>query len=416
MHVRISRSDPDDAARSRWTGQVSVAGAIPGGQPGPSGLRWQAAISGDDLRLSPPGGPCRVLPLSAARAAPPGRRPNRANARCLGRARPASGDHDAGGNPGESSLLLQPVISLLARGGGRAAALLDALAVSGVAITDLAGPPMLAEPAGSAWKPIEDTIVWAGRASIPGHPWLPPQPAHVWVTTRALRWSIDGVGACRLPVESILSAAPVRPDGQPAEAAVCYDHGGVRYTLPVRFDEYGSDRAHRERGAFLVALKSRGIRTQTAAPGPETLVRHPAAPVNPFRSAQGAAGAAPRVRPVRPVQASGDLATAREVEAELLEDLHRLNRALAAGYGLREEDRLGPRLGSGLADLDAAGQQPDACASEIAGRRARMLALAEATTRLRALLDQRERGLIDRTGVETRRQAIIAPLGDVILG
>lgn len=403
MHVRISRTEPEAGITPRWTGQVTIAGPMPDDVTPACGARLQASIVGDDLRFQRPGGDPIVLPLTRLRSAAPVELPGGANAVAL----------RVAGAEREAVLLVQPVISLLGRKGGRAAALLDALAGWGVPVTSILAPPMLTDPAAAAWKPIEDTVLWAGRASIPAHPWLQPQPAHVWVTTRALRWSIDGMGACQLPIDAVLAAAAAPGERHPAEAVIEYAAGGIAFALPVRFDLYGPDRSYRERGAFLVGLKSRGIRTIAghSAPAPAA----PAQAPHPLRSAPGGAGSRPGSARPRP-SATGDLATAREVEAALLDDLHRLNRALASGIPFRREDGLGARLGAGLADLDAAQTRDATCRGEVETRRSRMLALAEATTRLRALIDQRERGLIDGASIDHRRQAILAPLGDILLG
>ncbi len=407
MHVRISRTEPAGTAPARWTGQVTVTGPLPGDRWSTAGTRRQAAIVADELRLGHGSDNPDAIPLADLRAVSPVELPGGANAVAI---RVARGDHEA-------ALLVQPVISLLGRRGGRAAALLDALASWGVPVASHTAPPMLSDAAGSPWRPLDDTILWTGRASIPSHPWLPLQSAHVWVTTRALRWTIDGVGACSLPLDAITAAAATGGDRHPAEAAIEYETGGIRFVLTLRFDLYGPDRSARERGAFLVSIRSRGIRTQVG-PAIQSVAAPAAATPHPLKSAAAAASGSPAPqRPALPQPAAtGDLSTARAVEAALLDDLHRLNRALASGIPLRREDDLGARLGSGLADLDAAEQRATTPQGDITSRRTRMLALAEATTRLRALIDQRERGLLDGASIEHRRQAILAPLGVALLG
>jgi hypothetical protein len=399
------RTRQDDSRSASWTGALSLVGAMPDDEPLRSGVRWRAAVVGGELRLAHDGDAVRSIPLADLRGAAPVDLP---------------GGHDAvalqvGHGERVSVLLATPVVSLLARRGGRAGALLDALAEVGVPIITTPVPPMLSDPAGTVWTPLEDTILWSGRASIPPHPWIPPQAAHVWLTTRAIRWSIDGSGACRLPIPDLIEARSVSRGRGPVEASFIYRNHGLDYALAIRFDLHGTDRAERERGAFMTALRSRGVRcTAEVRPDPVAPVRGTSRP-HPLRSTpDGAVTRAPVVHGRLATPAAG-ITEARAVEASLLGEIHRLNRALSGQGPAPHDGEFGAPVGAGLAALDAAERTGAAPPAEVAARRSRMLTLAEAATRLRTLVDLRERGHLAGQDLDSRRRALLESLGPHLL-
>jgi hypothetical protein len=109
------------------------------------------------------------------------------------------------------------------------------------------------------------------------------------------------------------------------------------------------------------------------------------------------------------------LARAFEAEAlTLLAEADAYARALLPGPA-GEFPVLATSLGEALAEIEAAEAEGTLAPEPAAVRRATLLALSEAGSRLRALVRLRQTGQISGDRLEARRQAILQPLGRLLL-
>jgi len=109
-----------------------------------------------------------------------------------------------------------------------------------------------------------ENVIWTGRASAPLRVGLPVVPSEVWLTTRSLIWgSPEGDGINRLPLPlliDVLGAQCADRHRTPVVYIGIGDETTGRYEIPFIFDQLAdADRNLRERGAFLVGLRSRGV-------------------------------------------------------------------------------------------------------------------------------------------------------------
>ncbi|MCC6313859.1 MAG: hypothetical protein IT337_07575, partial [Thermomicrobiales bacterium] len=298
--------------------------------------------------------------------------------------------------------------------------LLAALAATGWAAAPTPAPIDLTRSWGDARAAGSENILWNGDVSAPAHPWGEPRACQAWLSTRSLFWSPrDGAGLCRLPLAALLDGAPATANDRAPLLVVGYrDPGGSRHDLILCFDRHASpDRNQRERGALLVGLRSRGV--SLGAPLPPSRPWEPA-PSGDEPHGDGVADVAtepragswralPSAPHVPAAEARTTLMHSRDCEAALLGELARVSAALAAPVGVAVGRDDAPPLGAALAELDGAatGGMP---ADEIARRRARLLALSEAATRLRGLLVLRDGGLVAGAALDQRRRAILQPL------
>ena len=468
---------------------------------------------------------------------------------------------DAGADPG-SNRAAEPVLrltyrdgdlrrafavrfrgTLLApRGARRAERALAALQAVGVPrrAGDTAGSS-LAMPWGETGPFHGENVIWSGRATAPIGGGLDRAPADVWLTTRSLIWGgAPGDGVCRLPLERVLDVLPTQLGdraGTPATYVAFAGADGTRHDVTFVFDAHAhDDRNQRERGAFLVGLRSRGVPLGVGAParqpwrldvrpamplvpvphhpdppgkgavgtgaaeivpfpvpaevlvapvvgdgvdrpvatgvggwppsivgvdvggadgdgarvrlftqnGPPTLGR-PTTPPTPAPPVLTVGGVLPAVAPPVPVAAvvqgnpgtatdsdfSGwsiaapALPLARSVEAAALAAVAEVARAIGAvgtdqGAGpsttLHHIPPPADRQHAALAALDAAVAGGEITAAEGGIRRARLLALAEATPRLRGLLERRLAGHLAADDLARSRGAILAPLARQVFG
>jgi hypothetical protein len=110
-----------------------------------------------------------------------------------------------------------------------------------------------------------ENVIWRGKATAPVLLGEDIAPADVWLTTRSLIWSTtDGDGINRLALDAISDVVTGQIESRVATPAVYLAFldvagGHVRFDLPFVFDQYSDERNSRERGAFLVGLRSRGV-------------------------------------------------------------------------------------------------------------------------------------------------------------
>lgn len=109
-----------------------------------------------------------------------------------------------------------------------------------------------------------ENVVWSGRASAPVGGGLERDGCDVWLTTRSLIWGTGGGdGVDRLPLDEVLDVLSARDSGRVSPPAVFVgtaDGSGGRRELPFVFDLLSpGERNRRERGAFLVGLRARGV-------------------------------------------------------------------------------------------------------------------------------------------------------------
>lgn len=125
------------------------------------------------------------------------------------------------------------------------------------------------------WDQTEDVesenVIWTGRLTAPVRVGLDIVPSDAWLTTRSLIWgSGAGDGINRLPLALLLDVVSTQlgdRQGTPAVYLALGDDATGRYDLPFVFDQQTpSERNQRERGAFLVGLRSRGIPLGSPAP------------------------------------------------------------------------------------------------------------------------------------------------------
>ena len=116
-----------------------------------------------------------------------------------------------------------------------------------------------------------ENVIWTGRASAPVRVGAESAPSEVWLTTKSLIWgSGDGEGINRIPLPLLMDVVSTRLRdriGTPVIYVAIGDGTTGRYELPFAFNLHTPpDRNFRERGAFLVGLRSRGLGDGIAAP------------------------------------------------------------------------------------------------------------------------------------------------------
>jgi hypothetical protein len=163
--------------------------------------------------------------------------------------------------------------SLLSPRGRRAEQALAALAALGLLQAGEALPP---EPElGLSWEEAArfegENVIWSGRSSAVLGLGGDRVACDVWLTTRSIIWGSNaGEGILRLPLGAILDVVPADLTDRartPAVFVATGDRLGGRHDFPFIFDRHSpAQRNLRERGAFLVGLRSRGI--ALGAPGP----------------------------------------------------------------------------------------------------------------------------------------------------
>lgn len=154
-----------------------------------------------------------------------------------------------------------------ARGQRRSVRAQEVLRAAGIADRYADNPP--AEPNFTVpWDRTREfeheNVLWTGRASAPVRVGTESAPSEVWLTTKSLIWgSGDGEGINRVPLPLLMDLVSTRLRdrlGTPAIYLGIGDPSTGRYELPFVFDLHTPpDRNFRERGAFLVGLRSRGI-------------------------------------------------------------------------------------------------------------------------------------------------------------
>lgn len=110
----------------------------------------------------------------------------------------------------------------------------------------------------------QENVIWSGVTSAAPGPGQEPEPCDVWLTTRSVIWGGGiGDGVLRLSLDRVLDVVPAELESRgktPALYLACADEAGGRHDLPFIFDrQHPAQRCHRERGALLVGLRSRGI-------------------------------------------------------------------------------------------------------------------------------------------------------------
>lgn len=160
------------------------------------------------------------------------------------------------------------------RGGRRADRMRDALLLAGMR-PDLT-ERQLPEPAFHlSWEEAaqyeSENVIWTGRASAPLRVGLPAVPSEIWLTTRSLIWGSEaGDGLNRLPLPMLTDVLGAQLDDRRSTPAVYVGIGDEttgRFDLPFIFDQLPhADLNFRERGAFLVGLRSRGVPYGAPAP------------------------------------------------------------------------------------------------------------------------------------------------------
>ena len=116
-----------------------------------------------------------------------------------------------------------------------------------------------------------ENVIWSGRATAPLNGGALRAAADLWLTTRSLIWAAgNGDGIHRLPLEMMREATLAQIGDQLAIPGVVLsfeDESALRHDLSFVFDRHQPpDRNGRERGAFLVGLRSRGIGPGANAP------------------------------------------------------------------------------------------------------------------------------------------------------
>jgi hypothetical protein len=115
-----------------------------------------------------------------------------------------------------------------------------------------------------------ENVIWTGPASAPLHVGDRPTPGPVWLTTESLLWgSAAGNGLNRVSLSDlhgVITGQDEARRGMPAVYVAYHDPDAGRIDLPFLFDRHLPERNLRERGAFLVSLRSRGIPLGLPAP------------------------------------------------------------------------------------------------------------------------------------------------------
>lgn len=110
----------------------------------------------------------------------------------------------------------------------------------------------------------QENVIWSGVASAAAGPGRELESCDVWLTTRSVIWGGSmGDGVLRLSLDRVLDVVAGELDARgrtPVLYLACADEAGGRHDLPFVFDrQHPAQRCHRERGALLVGLRSRGI-------------------------------------------------------------------------------------------------------------------------------------------------------------
>lgn len=290
-----------------------------------------------------------------------------------------------------------------------------------------------------------ENVIWSGRATAPldAHGFVRAS-ADLWLTTRSLMWSAGPEhGIHRVELErltGVLADDLADQAATPILTAGMQTAEGARRDLIFIFDRnLPFDRNGRERGALLVGFRSRGV-AAGAAPGaaqpwrrdwwptpPVTLVTNvatetpipapPPSPVTPTAAQAPDTEPAPAAAAPEALPAPPSLRLARAFEAEAL--------TLLAEADAHARDRLpGPAgefpvlatsLNEALAEIEAAEAAGTLDPVPAAARRAALLALSEAGSRLRALVRLHQSGQISSERLESRRLAILQPLDRLLL-
>jgi hypothetical protein len=126
-----------------------------------------------------------------------------------------------------------------------------------------------------------ENVVWTGATTAPLQVGLDSTPADVWLTTKSLIWgSPGGDGINRVPLQLLQDVITAQVDDRQKTPAVYISFGDEstgRYDLAFLFDRYDAERNLRERGAFLVGLRSRGVPLGAPVPPyqPWRITNHP---------------------------------------------------------------------------------------------------------------------------------------------
>jgi hypothetical protein len=126
-----------------------------------------------------------------------------------------------------------------------------------------------------------ENVVWTGATTAPLQVGLDSSPADVWLTTKSLIWgSPGGDGINRVPLQLLQDVITAQVDDRQKTPAVYISFGDEstgRYDLAFLFDRYDTERNLRERGAFLVGLRSRGVPLGAPVPlyQPWRITNHP---------------------------------------------------------------------------------------------------------------------------------------------
>ena len=438
----------------RWQASGDVAGGFPGFATRGGRLKGVRLRVTDRFLLVDEGRADGFgLPLDALEAADVANPPPIPGARCGPVLRLAYRDGQL-----VRTFVVRPSGGARRRGHGAALAL--------AAIAD-AGVPNLGDRWGSlgvSWSAARhfghENVVWGGRATAPLGVGLERAACELWLTTRSLIW-VGGTAdrVSRLPLGLVRDVIPFQVAdraGTPGVVVAFADEGGARHDLSFLFDRHRSaDRNQRERGAFLVGLRSRGVPLGVAAPlrqpwRPDvrpvvpSAIRadRPAAKKDdaPAASADDSSVATPVVHhlpeppsndpglPPEPGYAESAGAMGRQArppefprvrayEAAALAVLAATTRLISNPCG---RDAVAPpppaRFDDALTELEVATMLGAIDPVVATARRDRLVALAEAAARLRALLELRAAGSVADADLEPRRAAILAPLAEQVFG
>jgi hypothetical protein len=328
---------------------------------------------------------------------------------------------------------------------GAAAALREA----GLRVADLDLAPTLAYEWGRARAFADENVIWSGLATAPIDLWGELAPADVWLSTRSLLWSRAGAAnLLRLPLEAIADATPFDSSARsvPGVALGAIDAEGGRADLLLWFDRHAMpDRNARERGAFLVGLRSRGVRV-AALPSPLQPWLDGVWRRTQSFQIDGDAGLEREDAPLTPPMDAAIVSTPPlpATDAATSSSLSLTGRELAAtdgdGTGERGLPRvtafeagalrvlaairggddaagrllIGTSLARALAELDDAAAVGALTPEQTERRRERLVALNEAAIRLRALAELRAGGYVGDGDFDRKRRTILEPLAERI--